>query len=183
MPGELEESKALFVRRWGEMGPYWGISRTMAELHALFYVSTEPLCTDDVMAQLQVSRGSASMNLRALQDWGLIRRVHKTGDRKDYFVSETDVWAMFETIAQQRKRREVEPILEVIRRCHDMVSDRPGRSKAAEDEEVRLYRERLESMLSFLETMSGLFELALDIGSDGMERLTKTLGRLLRKSS
>lgn len=181
MPNKLEQSKAMFVRRWGEMGPYWGISRTMAELHALFYVSTEPLCTDDVMAQLQISRGSASMNLRALQDWGLIRRAHKEDDRKEYFVSETDVWAMFETIAQQRKRREVEPILDVIQRCRDMVATKPGRSRSDEDTEAAVYRERLDNMLAFLETMSTLFELALQIGGDGMGRLTKTLGMLTRK--
>ncbi len=181
MAGKLEESKALFVRRWGEMGPYWGISRTMAELHALLYVSTRPLCTDDVMEQLQISRGNASINLRALQEWGLIRRMHQPGDRKDYFVSETDVWAMFETIAQQRKRREVEPILDVIRRCHDMVSDAGAKGDADESEEIVVYRERLENMLGFLETMSTLFELALEISGDGMGRLTKVLARLTSK--
>lgn len=181
MASPIEESKALFVRRWGEMGPYWGISRTMAELHALLYVSTQPLCTDDVMEQLQISRGSASMNLRALQDWGLIRRVHQLGDRKDYFVSETDVWAMFETIAQQRKRREVEPILEVIRRCHEMVAASDKVKPIDDDEEAAVYRERLENMLEFLETMSSLFELALEISQDGMGRLTKSLRRLIRK--
>ena len=95
----LSESKALLVRRWGEMGGYWGINRTMAELHALLFVSARPLCTDDVMALLQVSRGNASMNLRALVDWGLIQRVHKPGDRKEYFQADTDVWHMFETIS------------------------------------------------------------------------------------
>ena len=181
MPSKLEQSKTLFIRRWGEMGPYWGISRTMAELHALLYVSTRPLCTDDVMGQLQISRGSASMNLRALLDWGLIRRVHKAGDRKEYFVGETEVWAIFETIASQRKRREVEPILEVIKRCRDMVASAPGRSRVSDDdEELTIYRERLEAMLAFLDTMSALFELALQIGSGGMERLAKTLQRLSR---
>ncbi len=181
MTSSIEESKALFIRRWGEMGPYWGISRTMAELHALLYVSTQPLCTDDVMAQLQISRGSASMNLRALQDWGLIKRLHQMGDRKDYFISETDVWAMFETIAQQRKRREVEPILEVIRRCHEMVASQDDVPPKDDDEEAAIYRQRLENMLEFLETMSSLFELALQISQDGMGRLTQSLRRLIRR--
>ena len=74
------ESRALFVRRWGEMGIYWGISRTMAEIHALLYISVEPKCTDDLMAELQISRGNASMNVRSLIDWGLVRRVHQRGD-------------------------------------------------------------------------------------------------------
>lgn len=181
MAGKLEQSKSLFIRRWGEMGPYWGISRTMAELHALLYVSTEALCTDDVMAQLQISRGSASMNLRALLDWGLISRVHKMGDHKEYFQGETDVWAIFETIAQQRKRREVEPIVEVIERCRDMVARKPGRSRKTEGEEERVFRERLDNMLTFLDTMSALFELALQIGPDSMGRLSVALQRLTRK--
>ncbi len=180
MSTALEESKLLFIRRWGEMGPYWGISRTMAELHALLYVSPRPLCTDDVMAQLQISRGSASMNLRALLDWGLIRRVHQIGDRKEYFDGDKDVWAMFRTIAQQRKRREVEPILEVIRRCRDMVPPKPARANVAEDEEITAYRERLDSMLEFLNALSLLFELTLQLGSTGMGQLTKTLQRLSR---
>ncbi len=78
----LDEARNLLVRRWGEMGGYWGINRTMAEIHALLFVSHEPLCTDDIMERLQISRGNASMNLRALVDWGLIQRVHKLGDRK-----------------------------------------------------------------------------------------------------
>src|SRR5437868_6576881 len=91
-PAALEDSKALFIRRWGEMSSYWGISRTMAEIHALLYVSTEPVCTDDVMSLLQVSRGNASMNLRSLVDWGLIERSHVRGDRKEYFTALADVW-------------------------------------------------------------------------------------------
>ena len=121
------------------------------------------------------------MNLRALLDWGLIRRVHRMGDRKEYFVSETAVWTMFETIAHQRKRREVEPILEVIQRCRDMVPGKPRRSRSDEDAEAAVYRERLDNMLAFLNTMSTLFELALQIGNDGMGRLVTTLRRLARK--
>lgn len=181
MAGKLEQSKDLFIRRWGEMGPYWGITRTMAELHALLYVSTRPLCTDDVMEQLQISRGSASMNLHALLDWGLVRRVHKLGDRKEYFDSETNVWAMFEIIAQQRKRREVEPIVEVIQRCRDMVASSTGRSKTGEDDEIRVYRERLDNMLAFLDTMSRLFELSLRIGPQEIGRVTAALKRFTRK--
>lgn len=118
----LEGARNLIVRRWGELGGYWGINRTMAEIHALLFVTGEPLCTDDVMDQLKISRGNASMNLRALVDWGLIRRAHKFGDRKEYFEADTDVWSMFETIMRERRRREVEPILATIDRCIRMVS-------------------------------------------------------------
>ena len=89
MPADaFEHARHAFIRRWGEMGATWGISRTMAEVHALLFITGEPLCTDDIMAQLQVSRGNASMNLRQLVNWGLIRRTHLRGDRKEYFVSD-----------------------------------------------------------------------------------------------
>jgi len=117
MKGVEEDPRALFVRRWGEMAASWGVGRTMAEIHALLYLAQEPLCTDDVMDQLSVSRGSASTNLRELVKWGLIHRVHQRGDRKEYFVAETAVWSMFETITRERRRREVEPIVETIQRC------------------------------------------------------------------
>jgi len=178
MSAKLDEAKALFIRRWGEMGPYWGINRTMAEIHALLYLSTQPLCTDDVMAKLQISRGNASMNLRALMDWGLIERVHQLGDRKEYFLSETDVWTMFQTIAHQRKRREVEPIMEVIERCRDMVPASAGRGRQTPDEDAAVFRERLDNMLNFLNSLSALFELVLRIGGSGVGKLATKLRRL-----
>jgi HTH-type transcriptional regulator, glycine betaine synthesis regulator len=176
----LDEPKALFIRRWGEMGPYWGINRTMAEIHALLYLSTRPLCTDDVMAALQISRGNASMNLRALVDSGLLRRVHQMGDRKEYFESEMDVWTMFRTIAHQRKRRELEPIVEVIQRCRGMVPLPAGRARADADEEVTIFRERLDNMLDFMNMLSTLFDLILKIGGGGMGRVASALQRLVR---
>lgn len=81
----------------GTDGQRWGISRTMAEVHALLYITGEPLCTDDVMDRLQISRGNASMSLRALQDWGIVTRTHKRGDRKEYFLTESDVWAALQS--------------------------------------------------------------------------------------
>jgi DNA-binding transcriptional regulator GbsR (MarR family) len=113
----LMQTRSLFIRRWGEMGATWGISRTMAEIHALLFLTGSPHCTDDIMEQLQVSRGNASMNLRQLVNWGLIRRTHIRGDRKEYFISDLDAWQMFETITRERRRREVEPIIETIDRC------------------------------------------------------------------
>ncbi len=171
MSDPLQQSKANLVRRWGEMGGYWGISRTMAEIHALLFVTREPLCTDDIMEQLQVSRGNASMNLRALVDWGLIERVHKLGDRKEYFRADTDVWRMFETIMRERRRREVEPIMTTIDRSLEMVSGRNG----ANDEEIKEYRRRLEELRSFLATMGALFELVLRFGDSGVGKLTRLL--------
>jgi len=179
MSESLERSQALFIRRWGEMGGYWGINRTMAELHALLYISPEPLCTDDIMERLQISRGNASMNLRQLVDWGLIHRVHKKGDRKEYFVSETDVWEMFETIARERKRREVEPIVETIRRCREMVGRDLARLKPTEMEAARVYIERLDNMQRFLAQMVGLLNVMLMGGHPMVRKLAAVAARLL----
>ena len=174
MTSALEESKALLVRRWGELGGYWGINRTMAEIHALLFVSGQPLCTDDVMAQLHVSRGNASMNLRALVDWGLVQRVHRLGDRKEYFQADTDVWHMFETIMRERRRREVEPIIATITRCQAAVA-RPEVQAAGP--EVADFRQRLDELQDFLNTMSTLFELVVRFGSAGMNQLARFLSQ------
>jgi HTH-type transcriptional regulator, glycine betaine synthesis regulator len=176
MQPPLLDAKDLLIRRWGEMGGYWGINRTMAEIHALLFVSGETLCTDDVMARLHISRGNASMNLRGLVDWGLISRVHKLGDRKEYFSADTDIWHMFETIVRERTRREVEPIAACIDRCREMVAAKPdGAEPAAEDERKHFLR-RVDELKAFLSTMSMLFELFVQLGSDGIEQLQQLLG-------
>src|SRR5690348_17247884 len=107
---QLHTAQDLFIRRWGEMGQTWGINRTMAEIHAFLYITGLPQCTDDVMERLNISRGNASMSLRALCDWGIIRRLHKRGERREYFESLSDVWEMFSIIAAERKRREMDQI-------------------------------------------------------------------------
>jgi DNA-binding transcriptional regulator GbsR (MarR family) len=174
----LEDAKALFVRRWGEMGGYWGINRTMAEIHALLFVSTEPLCTDDVMDRLQISRGNASMNLRSLVDWGLIERVHLRGDRKEYFLCRTDVWHMFETIIRQRRRREVEPIIETILRCRQMISSEAGGLQGDQGAETKVYQQRLDDMYDFLNAVGTLADLLLKVGPKGIGRISKMMMKL-----
>lgn len=171
MQDVLTEAKNMLVRRWGEMGGYWGISRTMAEIHALLFVSQKPLCTDDIMEQLHISRGNASMNLRALVDWGLIRRVHQLGDRKEYFQADTEVWHMFETIMRERRRREVEPIISTIDRCADLVADEADKGTEFNGENVDEFRRRIQSLREFLDTMGTLFEMVLKFGNDGLPEL------------
>lgn len=174
MNDPLQEAKNLLVRRWGEMGGYWGINRTMAELHALLFVTRKPLCTDDIMDQLKISRGNASMNLRALVDWGLISRVHQLGDRKEYFAADTDIWHMFETIMRERRRREVEPIIATIGRCVETVKQRrPGGGVDAED--IQEFQRRLEELREFLRTMGSLFDLVLTFGRKGFDQLAAQL--------
>lgn len=175
----IEDAKALFVRRWGEMGGYWGINRTMAEIHALLFVSTEPICTDDVMERLQVSRGNASVNLRSLVDWGLIDRIHLRGDRKEYFTCRTDVWQMFETIIRQRRRREVEPIIETIIRCREMISAGPQDEDDTMAAEKEAYQRRLDDMHGFLNAAGTMVDLLLKVGPKGIGRVSKMMMKLV----
>src|SRR6188768_1802956 len=136
---QLHTAQDLFIRRWGEMGQTWGINRTMAEIHALLYITAQPLCTDDVMERLNISRGNASMSLRALVDWGIIRRLHRRGERREYFESLSDVWEIFSIIAAERKRREMDPVLETIKQCQHML-DEDNLGQAAKGDDVRATR-------------------------------------------
>jgi DNA-binding transcriptional regulator GbsR (MarR family) len=166
----LIEARNLLVRRWGEMGGYWGINRTMAEIHALLFVTRLPLCTDDIMQQLQISRGNASMNLRGLVDWGLISRVHKFGDRKEYFQADTDIWHMFETIMRERRRREVEPIIATLERCSEVADTDDAKNPGADPEDIREFRRRVQRLKHFLATMGTLFEMLIQVGPAGVEQ-------------
>src|SRR5712671_1355993 len=137
---QLRVAQDLFIRRWGEMGQTWGINRTMAEIHALLYICGTPLCTDDVMERLNISRGNSSMSLRALCDWGIIRRLHKRGERREYFESLTDVWEIFSIIAAERKRREMDPVLETIKQCQRMLDQTVIGKSAAKQEAIAVTR-------------------------------------------
>ena len=134
---QLKTAQDLFIRRWGEMGQTWGINRTMAEIHAFLYITGMPQCTDDVMERLNISRGNASMSLRALCDWGIIRRLHRRGERREYFESLSDVWEIFSIIAAERKRREMDPVLETIKQCQRMLEETELGKAAAKSEAVQ----------------------------------------------
>ena len=116
---KLAETRDLFITPWGALGTQWGINRTMAMIHALLLVSPEPLTTDEVMERLAISRGNANTNLRDLTGWGLVRVLMRKGDRRDFYEAEKDVWRMFCIIARERKRRETEPALAILRQCAD----------------------------------------------------------------
>src|SRR5437773_9621550 len=118
----LEDVEDQFVELWGSMSSLWGISPTMARIHGLLYMSGAALSMDDIMERLAISRGNVSMNLSKLVEWGLVRRVHKRGDRQNYYESLRDVWEMFTLVATQRKRREIDPILNTLRACKDQLS-------------------------------------------------------------
>jgi len=122
---DLKEAREQFIQAWGTFGSAWGINRTMAQVHALLLISHEPLCTEDVMEQLNVSRGNANMNLRALIDWSLVRRAMKVGERKEFFEAEKDVWKVATHITRERKKRELEPLVRLLDQLEDVPGARP----------------------------------------------------------
>src|SRR5438552_9288394 len=172
---QLVTAQDLFIRRWGEMGQTWGINRTMAEIHALLYITGRPLCTDDVMDRLHISRGNASMSLRALCDWGIVRRLHKRGERREFFESLSDVWEMFSIIAAERKRREMDPVLETIKQCQQMLDEGTVGKDAATREAAGLTRERLAGMEEFMEVTNTIFQQFVVNAKSGLTRVVKVL--------
>ena len=172
---QLITAQDLFIRRWGEMGQTWGINRTMAEIHALLYITAQPQCTDDVMERLNISRGNASMSLRALCDWGIVRRLHKRGERREYFESLGDVWEMFSLIAAERKRREMDPVLETIRQCEAMLDEATLGKAAAKREDVQATRQRLASMEEFMTVTNKIFQQFIGNARSGLTKVVKVL--------
>lgn len=140
---ELTPTTQRFILHWGEMGTRWGINRTVAQTHALLYLAEKPLCAEVITNALQVARSNVSTSLKELQGWGIVKVVHVMGDRRDHFESMTDVWEMFEIILQERRRREIDPTMQVLREC---VAEAGSEEKAT--------RQRLEAMLGFFETMT-----------------------------
>jgi DNA-binding transcriptional regulator GbsR (MarR family) len=157
-PGEthaaLDEVEKEFIDLWRNMSSLWGISPTMAEIHGLLFITGDVLSMDDIMARLEISRGNVSMNLTKLVEWGLVRRVHRRGDRRDYYESLSDVWEMFTLVAAQRKRREVDPMLNTLRQCGERLSEE--RLGARAREQVADRRRRVGDLLDFLTLVDGL---------------------------
>lgn len=111
---KLAEAKEKYIQTWGTLATNWGINRTMAQVHALLLAEGKPLSTDEVMEALQISRGNANMNLRELMNWGIVRKELIKGERKEYFFAERDQWFLFKQLVKERKRREIEPVLNSI---------------------------------------------------------------------
>ena len=132
-----------FILHWGEMGTRWGINRTVAQIHALLFLSPRPLPAEEIATTLAIARSNVSNSLHELQSWGIVRIVHVLGDRRDHFESMKDVFAMFRVITHQRKKREIDPTLQVLQRC---IAE-AGKPKSAD----RYTRERLTDLLQFFE--------------------------------
>ncbi|MFI5161717.1 MAG: GbsR/MarR family transcriptional regulator [Sphingobacteriales bacterium] len=120
---DLAEGKLKFIEAWGKLGSEWGINRTMAQVHALLLISPGALTTEEIMEQLSISRGNANMTLRDLMNWGLIEKQHRAGERKEYFFAEKDVWTIARQVAQERKKRELDPVLKVLNELTTVTGD------------------------------------------------------------
>jgi DNA-binding transcriptional regulator GbsR (MarR family) len=160
-----------FILHWGEMGTRWGINRTVAQVHALLFISPKPLNAEDIATTLSVARSNVSTSLRELQGWGIVRAIHVLGDRRDHFESVKDVWEIFRIVAEERKRREIDPTVRVLREC---VEDLRATGTGEGD---KYTRQRLESMLEFLTAMTGLFEEVVRMPASALRGIAKLRGR------
>jgi DNA-binding transcriptional regulator GbsR (MarR family) len=139
-----------FILHWGEMGTRWGINRTVAQIHALLYLSPRPLNAEEIAGTLAVARSNVSTSLKELQGWGIVKLVHVLGDKRDHFESMKDVWEMFRIVLDERKRREIDPTLAVLRDCL---------AKAARETDTDAYTgHRLRALLDFFETTTAWYE-------------------------
>lgn len=158
-----------FILHWGEMGARWGINRTVAQVHALLYLSAKPLDAEDIAKTLGVARSNVSTSLRELQGWGIVRVTHLLGDRRDHFMSLTDVWEMFRIILQERKRREIDPTLIMLRECLAEMGTSAGEAYP---------RERVSAMLDFMENMCGLYDEFGQMSPGALKGLANLRGKL-----
>src|SRR5215471_4078677 len=171
--GGLSAVAQKFILHWGEMGTRWGINRTVAQVHALLFLSQRPVPADEISATLAVARSNVSTSLRELQGWGIVRMVHVLGDRREHFESIKDVWEIFRIVSEERKRREIDPTLRVIGECVTELKANP------QGEGNAYTRERLEEMLEFLTVMTGLFEEVLRMPTPALKGVGKLRGKVV----
>lgn len=121
---KLADAKQQFISSWGAFGTHWGINRTMAQIHALLLVSVSPITQDDIMEQLSISRGNVNMNIRDLIGWGLVERIIITGERKEFFTAEKDIWKVATQIIKERKKRELDPMIRLLAQLENIDDDK-----------------------------------------------------------
>ena len=136
---EFKEAKNKFVQTWGALGSQWGINKTMAQIHALLMVSHEPVSMEDIMDELLISRGNASMNLRALMDWGIVYKEYKAGERREFFTAEKDLDELAVKIAKERSKREIKPALKILKEVSSIEVDSTAAEKHFVDQTTKLY--------------------------------------------
>ena len=142
-----------FVLEWGRMSSSWGINPTMAQIHALLFISEEPMAMDDIIDRLGISRGNASMNLRDLIDWGVVRRFRKPGDRRDTYVADTDPIIMISRVVRERKRREIDPTVDVLKNCLHMAS--------GDSDHEAAFRAKVQVLLEVFDLIDAAFKFAM----------------------
>ena len=169
---ELTQAQQKFILHWGEMGTRWGINRTVAQIHALLYMSPRPLNAEEIATTLSVARSNVSGSLRELQGWGIIKVVHVLGDRRDHFGCLRDAWEMFQVILEHRKRREVDPTLEILRNCLAQAEE-----SSPPDAHTR---KRLRELLDFFESMTAWYEQIRRLPTGALMKFVK-LGSKVRK--
>ncbi|MFN3404821.1 MAG: GbsR/MarR family transcriptional regulator [Cytophagaceae bacterium] len=148
---KLQEAKSQFIQAWGILGSQWGINRTMAQIHALLMVSPDALSTEEIMEELNISRGNVNMNVRELMDWGLVEKMHKSGERKEFFWAEKDIWKITRQVAKERKKRELEPVLKVLEQVSQVEGDK-------KDKEVKAFTDAITG----IKRMAGNADKAID---------------------
>ena len=126
---EYQEAKEKFINTWGSLGTLWGINKAMAQIQALLFISTKPLSMEDIMEDLKISRGNTSMNLRQLMDWGIVSKTLVAGERKEFFTTEKDVQELARIIAKERSRREIKPVIKVLKEISSIKDDNTTKTK------------------------------------------------------
>ena len=138
---KLTENQNQFIVSWGSLGSQWGINKTLAQIHGLFIITQEAICTEDIMEALQISRGNVNMNVRTLIDWGMVYKAPILGERKEFFIGEKDMWLIFKRILKVRKEKELDPMLHLLEEL---------KQKAQQDStEDQVFTERIESIEKF----------------------------------
>ncbi len=150
-----QEALQRFILFWGEMASRWGINRTMAQIHALLYASESAMDTDEIMQQLQISRGNANMNLRSLINWDLVRKVHQSGSRKDYYTAEKDVWKITTRVVKEREKRELQPVKQQLLGCREILTgDAADQSQVLTPEEEQ-FAARISNLIELMDVFEG----------------------------
>jgi len=167
---QLTPVQEKFIVHWGEMGTRWGINRTIAQIHALLYISPEPLPAETIAETLAVARSNVSTSLRELQGWGIVRATHVLGDRRDHYESLKDVWQMFQIILDERKRREVDPTMALLRECIN-EAEKAGKREAET-------KQRLQALLDFFETMSNWYTQIRNLPQGAVIKFAKMGGKV-----
>lgn len=169
----IQDAKSKFIQIWGTVGVEWGINRTMAQVHGLLLASQEALTTEQIMENLQISRGNANMNIRELITWGLVYRENRLGERKEYFHAEKDIWEVSQRIVAERKKRELDPMMKMLEQLRKDIA-----SSSSNTSEVREFSILLSDIYSLGRKCSGLLDLVLRLDQS---TFFKPLTALLRR--